>query len=265
MILSWLLWSPLWPFSQILFIGSSFFTLSITFVNIFPPACKDLMRTGRANTAMQSQLVACRFERQSIPGRYIECSAKCMSFVSAWYRKHPTILHPLWWAGQEAAAKTHFLLPSWYFDIICCAPQALKICVPLSHTASWNLFILEKLRLQLRVPGAWVSHFHGKIRHIRRLNWALCSSLLWHMVLCKKGPDPSHLYFFSIWPLLRCKSINSDTFPRYLFSQGKLNHHHCYIMFIWSYHWLVTKLHPLFQVGCLLAIPKPGLSIWSVL
>lgn len=72
----------LWPFSQILLIGSSFFTLLIPFVNIFPAACTDLMRTGTANTAVQSQLFALRFERQSIPGRYIKCSAKCMSFVS---------------------------------------------------------------------------------------------------------------------------------------------------------------------------------------
>lgn len=101
--------------------------------------------------------------------------------------------------------------------ILYAVPQAFKICMPPSHTASWNSFILEKLRPKLRVPGAWVSHLHGKVRHIRRLNWALCIFLLWHIMLHKKGPDLSHFYFFSIWPLSRCRSINSDTFPRYLF------------------------------------------------
>lgn len=58
---------------------------------------------------------------------------------------------------------------------------------------------------------------HGKIKHIRRLNRALCTSLLQYIILYKKVPDLSNFSFFSLWPLWRCRSINSDTFPRYLF------------------------------------------------
>lgn len=158
MILSWLLWSSWWPFSHIVFIGSSFFTLSITFVNILPPARADLLRTGRANTAMPSQQFACRFERQSIPG----------SMASTWPSAEAL-------SGYDIVSiELTFLLYSehdrkgWLKLLIYCSPgiltsyiqsfkvlclQSFKVlCLLVTHLLNW--LILGKLGCPFSVPGS---------------------------------------------------------------------------------------------------------------
>lgn len=150
MIPSWLLWSSWWPFSHILFIGSSFFTLLITFVNILPPARADLLRTGRANTAMPSQQFACRFERQSIPG----------SMASTWPSAEAL-------SGYDIVSiKLAFLLygehnrKGWLKLLIYCPPgiltshiQSFKVlCLLVTHLLNW--LILGKLGCPFSVPGS---------------------------------------------------------------------------------------------------------------
>lgn len=127
------------------------------------------------------------------------------SSVRVWYTEHWTLRHPLWWARQEGAAKTHHWLPSWYFDIKCSIEQALSAC--LSHNY-WTWLALGKLRCSLLVPVALGPHLDRKVTHTGRLNWSLCTSLLCHAVLDKQDPGLFSIsYTFSHYRVVG--SINS--------------------------------------------------------
>lgn len=155
------------------------------------------------------------------------------SSVRVWYTEHWTLLHPLWWARQEGAAKTHHCLPSWYFDIKCSVEQGLCAC--LSHTY-WIRLALGKLRCSLVVPVAWEPHLNWKVTHTGRLNWPLCTSVLCHAVL-DKGPSLSNIsspfshhrvvgsinsetYLMSLTVALRLSGHAADLSPNYSLSSS---------------------------------------------
>jgi len=96
--------------------------------------------------------------------------------------------------------------------ILYAVPQVFKIYMPLSHCFLKLVYFRKAYSNSVFLVHEYLT-WEGKAHKKAKLG-----PVHFDIILYKKGPCLSHFYFFSIWPLLRCRSVNSDTFLRYLFS-----------------------------------------------